>query len=230
MLTVTNIRVDAPRTAAGKGGCMLDFTGSLTLEKGAHCLLIGPSGCGKTTLMAVMGGLMRAQRGDVVFDGASYAGLSARALDALRVRAFSFVFQRLHLIGHLTAAQNVALAASGAGLRADEARVAALLEAVGLAGKHNQKAQSLSQGEAQRVAIARAMMNNPQVIFADEPTSALDDRHTDIVMDLLFSMALAQGASLVVATHDARIKNRFSHVVEMGQNKMEQDKGQEAPQ
>ncbi|MGB4058042.1 MAG: ATP-binding cassette domain-containing protein, partial [Alphaproteobacteria bacterium] len=124
---------------------------------------------------------------------------------------FGFVFQRLHLIGHLTAAQNIALAQ----LKKDSGRIQSLIRDLGLEGKENRNARDLSVGEAQRVALARAVANNPSVIFADEPTSALDDKNADIAMDMLFSQAQKTGATLIVATHDERIKPRFSNVMDM---------------
>ncbi len=184
---------------------------SLSIEAGKHVLLLGSSGCGKTTLMNVMAGLLRASSGDVAFEGKSYASLSEPQLDQLRAENFGFVFQKLHLIGHLSVAQNIAVAQS----KADPGRVQSLINDLGLSGKEKQKARDLSVGEAQRVAIARAVANNPKVIFADEPTSALDDRNTQKVMNLLFDQAETSGATVIAATHDARIKNYFETILEM---------------
>lgn len=182
-----------------------------TIDAGHHLLLLGPSGCGKTTLLNMMAGLLRPETGTLLFQGTDYATLSGSALDKMRAETFGFVFQRLHLLGHLTVAQNIALAQT----RAHPARVQALIDDLGLAGQAKQKARDLSVGEAQRVAIARAVANTPQVIFADEPTSALDDANTDKVMDLLFAQAEKTGATVIAATHDARIKNRFDTILEM---------------
>ncbi|MFA5593571.1 MAG: ABC transporter ATP-binding protein [Micavibrio sp.] len=179
--------------------------------KGKHQLLLGPSGCGKTTLMNILAGLLRPGSGNIAFEGQDYSRLSDGALDHLRARNFGFVFQKLHLIGHLTAAQNIAIAQE----KSDPERVHALIGDMGLSGKESRKARDLSVGEAQRVAIARALANNPAVIFADEPTSALDDANTERVMNLLFEQAGKTGATLIVATHDARIKGRFHDIVEM---------------
>lgn len=184
---------------------------SLSIQTGDHLLLLGASGCGKTTLMNVMAGLLRPSGGEVAFHDQHYVSMSDGALDRLRARHFGFVFQTLHLIGHLSVAQNIALVQS---VR-DEQRVQDLIGELGLKGREGQKARDLSVGEAQRVAIARAVANNPSVIFADEATSALDDANTEIVMDLLLEQAQKTAATLVVATHDARIKERFKTVLEM---------------
>lgn len=183
----------------------------LSVERGEHLLLLGASGCGKTTLMNLMAGLVRPSSGNIIFESQNYADLSDLAMDKLRVKNFGFVFQRLHLIGHLSVTQNIVLALE----RPDHARVMALIEELGLSGKAQQKARDLSVGEAQRVAIARGVVNAPKVIFADEPSSALDDVNTDKVMDLLFAQAKKAGETLIVATHDARIKGRFSNIWEM---------------
>lgn len=184
---------------------------SLTIEQGQHLLLLGPSGCGKTTLMNLAAGLLRPTSGDIEFQGKGYAVLSDSALDSLRAENFGFVFQKLHLIGHLTVAQNIAVAQT----KTDPTRINTLLVELGMADKAGQRARDLSVGEAQRVAIARAVVNNPKVIFADEPTSALDDANTDKIMNLIFTQAAKTGATVIAATHDARIKERFGQVLEM---------------
>lgn len=184
---------------------------SLTIDQGQHLLLLGPSGCGKTTLMNLAAGLLRPTSGDIEFQGQGYAALSDSELDNLRAENFGFVFQKLHLIGHLTVAQNIAVAQT----KADKARIGNLLAELGLSGKESQRARDLSVGEAQRVAIARAVVNNPKVIFADEPTSALDDANTYKIMKLIFTQAEKTGATVIAATHDARIKGSFTKILEM---------------
>lgn len=184
---------------------------SLNIEAGKHLLLLGQSGCGKTTLMNIMAGLLRPTGGNVVFQDTPYTGLSENKLDNLRSNNFGFVFQKIHLIGHLSIEQNIALAQP----TKDQARINTLIEELALTAQKQQKARDLSVGEAQRVAIARAVANNPSVIFADEPTSALDDANTEKVMDLLFEQAEKTNATLIVATHDARIKGRFTDILEM---------------
>ena len=181
------------------------------INHGQHLLLLGPSGCGKTTLLNIRAGLLKPSAGEIVFSGQGYSKLSDRACDRLRAENFGFVFQKMHLIGHLSTMQNIALAQT----KPNPARIQALVNDLGLSGKEHRKARDLSVGEAQRVAIARAVANEPQVIFADEPTSALDDANTHRVMDLIFQSARTAGSTLIAATHDARIKGRFDTVFEM---------------
>jgi len=184
---------------------------TLNVESGKHLLLIGPSGCGKTTLLNIMSTLLRASDGDISYEGTNHKTLSDKKLDNLRASNFGFVFQSMHLIGHLTVQQNIEVAQT----KPDVQRIQSLINDLGLNGKETQKAHNLSGGEAQRVAIARALANTPKVIFADEPTSALDDHNTESVMDLLFEQAEKSNAALITATHDARIKHRFDNVLEM---------------
>jgi putative ABC transport system ATP-binding protein len=126
--------------------------------------------------------------------------------------------QRLHLISALTIHKNLRLAQSLASGMVDEARILNVVERLGIAGKLDQYPRALSQGEAQRVAIARAVVNRPVLILADEPTSALDDASCLAAIDLLFEQASACDATLIVATHDPRIKPRFAHVVSLAKH------------
>lgn len=184
---------------------------TLTIQSGKHLLILGPSGCGKTTLMNLMAGLLRTSEGMISFNGQNYTNMPHDALDRMRAENFGFIFQKLHLIGHLTAAQNIALVQK----KENRNRIRELTNDLGLSGMEMRHARDLSVGEAQRVAIARAIANDPKVIFADEPTSALDDKNTEKVMDMIFTQAERTGATVVAATHDARIKERFAQILEM---------------
>lgn len=183
----------------------------ISIERGGHLLLLGPSGCGKTTLMNMMATLLPLESGEITFDDKSYSGLSQAQKNTMREESFGFIFQRHHLIGHLNVVQNIAVAQT----RKDPAYIKSLIRTIGLEGKEKQKARNLSVGEAQRVAIARALANKPKVIFADEPTSALDDRNTRSIIDLIFDQAETTNATIIAATHDARIKSRFKNILEM---------------
>lgn len=189
--------------------------GDVSVVKGKNVLILGPSGCGKTSLLHVLAGLLPPSKGAVAFEGQDYANMSAGELDHLRGRNYGFVFQSIHLLRHLTALQNILLSFSGAGLPVDMNKATSVIEVLGLKGREAQKAYSLSQGEGQRVAIARACVHAPKIIFADEPTSALDDRNTVAVMALLLRLAEDNGSTLVLSTHDQRIKHYFHHVLEM---------------
>jgi putative ABC transport system ATP-binding protein len=165
-------------------------------------LISGSSGCGKSTLLNIMAGLLTPSAGTVAFEGKNYSSLSGRDLDHLRGKNFGFLFQKLNLIGHLTALQNIEIVSQ-------QPVDGALIDTLGLHDILHQKASSLSVGQAQRVALARAIAHNPAIIFADEPTSALDRENADKVLDLLLAQAEKTGAALVVTSHDERIQSRF---------------------
>lgn len=196
------------------GGLTLSFP-DLSLDTGDAALLLGASGSGKTTLLSVLAGLLKPDGGEVLIEGQDLYGLSSKARDRLRGRNFGFVFQTLHLLPSLTLAQNIMLAADMAGVKPEAARLTYLLESLGLVDKAQRKPDALSQGEQQRAAIARAVLLRPQIIVADEPTSALDDENADAVMTLLEQQAAEAGAALLVATHDARIKDSFKTVIRL---------------
>ncbi len=186
-----------------------------SLAHGEHALILGDSGSGKTSLLNLLAGLRHPGAGRVCVDGQNLAELGQSALDQFRGQHIGIVFQSLHLIGALSVLQNLLLAQSLAGKPQDAARALATLDALGLADKARAKPSELSGGQAQRVAIARAVINNPTVILADEPTSALDDNNTDKVLALLKEQAAACEASLVIATHDKRLLDRFDNQLKL---------------
>jgi putative ABC transport system ATP-binding protein len=181
----------------------------LAVHPGRHLLVLGPSGSGKTTLLHVAAGLLRPSEGSVEVRGEDLYALPEAARDRFRGRHVGLVFQQLHLVAALTARQNLLLAPAMAGLPPDPDRADALLEALDLAPRADALPERLSQGERQRVAIGRALMNRPGLLLADEPTSALDDARAEAVAGLLLRLAEEEGASLVVATHDARLAPLF---------------------
>ncbi len=198
---------------AGYGTKTVVSLASLQIAKSEHTLLLGPSGCGKTTLLNVMAGIASVQAGQVAIDGTALDLLSAGERDRFRGRHIGLVMQRLHLISALSVQKNLRLAQQLADIAIDDAGILNSLHKLGVADKLHRYPRELSQGEAQRVAIARAVVNKPTLILADEPTSALDDANCIAAIDLLFAQADANGATLIVATHDARIKARFARVV-----------------
>lgn len=187
----------------------------LTVDAGAHLLLLGPSGSGKTTLINILTGLITPTAGEVRIDGRSMSGATPAARDALRRETIGMVFQTLRLIPALTVRQNLSLAQTLARGRSDAAEAAALIARVGLAHRADARPRELSQGEGQRAAIARALAARPKLLVADEPTSALDDANATTMVDLLLESAAAQGSTLVIATHDRRIRDRFAHTLEL---------------
>jgi putative ABC transport system ATP-binding protein len=197
-------------------GQILSFD-DLDLPMSESLLILGKSGCGKSTFLNLLSGLLRPSSGEISFEGQAYPLEDDVALSKMRAQNFGFVFQRLHLLSHLTAMDNICLGLLASG--ADQVRSKALsyLDSFGLSDKTNTKASELSVGEAQRVTIARALIHNPKILFADEPTSALDDHHAAQVMSVLSDYSQKHKASLVVATHDARIQPYFTHIRNMTQ-------------
>lgn len=180
---------------------------------GERLLLLGASGSGKTTLLHLMSGLLKPLSGQIRLANTDWSTLSGAAADRFRGRHVGIVFQRPHFVQSLTVAENVALPLFLAGLRPDPARVASLLEALGIGDKGSSRPRNLSVGEQQRAGIARALVHRPTVVFADEPTSALDDRSTEAVVSLLEHHSAQAGASLLIVTHDNRLRDRYPRTV-----------------
>ena len=180
---------------------------SFNINYKEHQLILGNSGSGKTTLLNLMSGLLKPSGGEILFEGIKYSTLNEKDLDSLRAENFGFIFQKLNLIEYLSVKQNIALVNDNL----NSFNIDKIISELGLAEKSNQRVKNLSFGEAQRVAIARGVINNPKVIFADEPTSALDDTNTEIVMKMIFDYADKNDSTLVVCTHDDRVKSFFSN-------------------
>lgn len=187
-----------------------------SVPSGAQGLVAGPSGSGKTTLVNVLAGLTTPDAGRVTVAGVDWAQMSPARRDKARARAIGLVFQNVRLINALSVAGNVRLAARLAGRPSDRARTTELLDRLGVADKVDAKPRTLSLGEAQRAAVARAVIGQPRLVLADEPTSALDDASAERVAELLSNEAKAAGATLVIVTHDARLKNKFPVLLELG--------------
>jgi putative ABC transport system ATP-binding protein len=186
-----------------------------SVAAGEAALVLGPSGSGKSTLLAAICGLLSPTAGSVRVAGEEVTGLSGARRDAFRARHVGLVPQTLHLIPVLDARDNVRIARRLAGLPDDPTHVDACLAGLGLAALARRRPADLSVGEAQRVAIARAVVNRPPLILADEPTSALDDAACEKALALLREQARAYGATLVVATHDRRIRGHFTRTLEL---------------
>lgn len=179
------------------------------LEARGTILVVGPSGCGKTTFLHLVAGLLAPTAGRVIVDGQDLAQLSPPARDRFRGRHIGIVLQQFHLLPTLTALQNLLVAQSVAGLPVDRASAHGTLAALGVDERAPAFPHELSVGQQQRVAIARALTNRPKLLLADEPTSNLDDESCAQVIDLLLNVTRENGAALVVATHDSRLKSRI---------------------
>lgn len=190
------------------GGPELRFD-DVDVAQGGVLLLRGASGAGKSTWLALAAGLLQPVAGDILVAGQSPATLGRAAGDAWRAKAIGFLPQKLHLSSALTVHANLALAQWAAGQPQHDGRIGEALAALGVQELAERKPAHLSGGQAQRVALARAVLLKPQVILADEPTASLDDGAARAAVELLQATAKRQGATLVIATHDARVVSMF---------------------
>ncbi len=182
---------------------------SLAVAPGEIVLIMGPSGSGKSTLLSMLGALLKPTEGTIALDGRELTALAENRLPDIRLRTFGFIFQDFNLLSALTALDNVALVGELAGMarHAARAKAAALLTDFGLGERLHFLPEKLSGGEKQRVAIARALVNDPALILADEPTANLDSKIGHEVMRLLRRIAKGQGRSVVIVSHDERIRD-----------------------
>ncbi|MEL6656453.1 MAG: ATP-binding cassette domain-containing protein [Bacteroidota bacterium] len=210
MLSTRNLSF-AFGSSAGK---TLQFP-DINCPTGEHWLLLGQSGSGKTTLLHLLAGLRTPLSGTVSINGTAINELSGAARDRFRGQEVGVVFQRSHFVRALTIGENLALCRQLADLPPAQKQINALLDQLNIADKRDDLPQELSVGEQQRAAIARALINEPSLILADEPTSALDDKNTDQVIELLKAQATAANATLVIVTHDNRLKSVFEQRIEL---------------
>jgi len=188
---------------------------SLLLNQGEHCLILGNSGSGKTTFIHLLSGLLQPLGGRVMLYGVRIHQLSSRRLDLFRGQHIGLIFQQAHLMKSLTVLENLQLAQELAGLKKDSIYQQLILQRLDILEKKHSYPHQLSQGQLQRAAIARAVINRPKLLIADEPTSALDDINAERVLDLLIDQAAINNASLMIATHDQRVKNRIANTYQL---------------
>jgi len=181
---------------------------SLAVAPGEVVLIMGPSGSGKTTLLLMLGALLKPSEGTIALNDVVVSALPEKDLPDMRLHQFGFVFQDFNLLSALTVLENVAIIAELAGIGRPAARDKALtlLRELGLSERVRFLPEKLSGGEKQRVAIARALVNDPALILADEPTANLDSKIGREIMRLLQRIAREQGRSVVIVSHDQRIK------------------------
>lgn len=200
-LHLSDIEVYLPQTARP-----LFRIAEFSVPSGAKVLIQGPSGKGKTTLLHLIAGLFLPSRGKIHVGEHELTAMSDPQRSHLRRQKFGVIFQKLNLLDHLTALENVKL-----GLHRSDREAEQSLNQMKMSEKKHQLTATLSLGEQQRVAVARVIASRPDLILADEPTSSLDDANTSAVMHALKSVSAK--ATLVVVSHDHRISSEFSQVL-----------------
>lgn len=198
-----------------RSGCAFASLPDLDVVTGQSLAILGASGSGKTTALLALAGIRAPAGGEITIDGTSLWGLPGHRRDRYRGQRIGLVFQTFHIVDAVSVAANLALAARCAGLPNDPGRIASLLQRLGIADIAPRRADRISHGQAQRVAVARALINRPAVVLADEPTSALDDGNAASMLALLKETAAAEGAALVIATHDRRVIDAVDVTVSM---------------
>ncbi len=199
-----------------------NYTGSksfrfpnITCSSGETCLILGNSGTGKTTLLNLMGLLLAPSSGEILLKEENTARLLPRQKVSFRANHIGIVYQKAHFVQSLNVIDNLLLANYLAGQPSRPQKAAELAETLGFSHLLLKPVQYLSGGEQQRVSIARAVMNTPALILADEPTSNLDDENCEKVISLLETQAISVGASLLIVTHDQRLKSRFKNQIKL---------------
>ncbi len=198
---------------------------SLQVAAGEFLAIAGPSGCGKTTLLNIIGGLDRADAGEVLVEGKNLQLLSSAELARLRLQRLGFVFQAFNLLPVLTALENAefTLLLQGVSAQQRKARVERLFAEIGLAGLENRRPRELSGGQQQRVAVARAMVTDPALILADEPTANLDSVTATALLEVMERLNRAHGTTFVYATHDPQVMERARRLIRLRDGEITSD-------
>jgi len=198
---------------------------TFTLNEGELTLIIGPSGSGKTTLLSLIGCVIYPSTGTLWVDGQEINSLSQNQKAALRLNSIGFVFQNFNLLSPLTAEDNVMMPLLLQSVSRSEAkqRTQTALEMVGMQDRKKSLPKQLSGGQQQRIAIARALVTNPKIVLCDEPTAALDSKSLIVVMEELRQLA-DEGKSVVVVTHDPRLKPYAHRIVEVNNGMVQEVK------
>jgi len=210
MLSLKNIQ----KSYAEPNGGVLPILNIREFQLGAgeQMVLLGPSGCGKTTLLHIIAGISRADRGVIRVNGTDVGRLSEAGRDRFRAANIGYVFQTFNLLAGFSALENVLLGMTFSRGRKDAQRAKQLLDRVGLGGRATHKPGALSVGEQQRVAVARALANRPRLLLADEPTANVDPANQQTIVDLVRETCREEEVALLMVTHAAEVAQQFDRV------------------
>jgi len=199
---------------------------NLSIDQGDFVALAGPSGSGKTTLLNLIGGLDSVDSGRVVVDGNEFDQMSRSQLANLRLHKVGFVFQAYNLIPVLSATENVEFVMLLQGIPTLERRerARAILDDVGLEGKHDRRPAELSGGQQQRVAVARAIVSSPSIVLADEPTANLDSKTGESLLEMMTQMNTEKKVTFIFSTHDKMVMDYARRLVLIRDGRIEDDK------
>ena len=186
---------------------------NINLSNGQSLLILGKSGIGKTTLLHLLAGILSPDSGNIFINDINITSFSNKNLDAFRGKHIGIIFQNTIVISSLTVYENLQARLYFSRIPYQKEEIVNILEQLDLVSVKNQKPQTLSAGQLQRLGIALGVIHKPDIILADEPTSSLDDENCELVIDLLKSQAKKSGASLIIITHDQRIKNSFAKTI-----------------
>ena len=192
----------------------------LTVEKGEFCVLLGPSGSGKSTLLNILGGIDRADSGDILIDGERMADMNEKALTLYRRRHLGYIFQMYNLIPNLTVRENIEV---GAYLSRRPLDVDELLHLLGLWDHRGKLPNQLSGGQQQRTSIGRAIVKNPDILLCDEPTGALDYKTSKEILKLIETVNQKYGNTVIMVTHNDAIKDMADRVVRLRDGMIRKD-------
>lgn len=184
----------------------------LEVEKGEFCVLLGPSGSGKSTLLNIIGGIDKADSGDIIVNGHSMESMNEKALTQYRREHLGYIFQMYNLIPNLTVRENIEV---GAYLSKHPLNVDDLIDVLGLTDHKDKLPNQLSGGQQQRTAIGRAVVKNPDILLCDEPTGALDYSTSKEILKLIETVNNKYGSSIVMVTHNDAIKDMADKVVKL---------------
>ena len=198
---------------------------SLDIQRGAFTAIAGPSGSGKSTLLNLIGGLDKPDTGDIILAGNRLSDMSQGKLADFRRDHIGFIFQAYNLIPVLTVRENVeyVMMLQGVPVKERAAKVATILEQVGLSGMEKRRPGQLSGGQQQRVAVARAIVSQPDIILADEPTANLDSKTGSSLLDMMRQLNQEQGITFLFSTHDTMIMERARRLITLQDGRIKSD-------